>query len=289
MNAPVRPRELIKSWPTTPDGKPATLMAALARNAAESPSEIAFRERDQGIWQELSWSDMLSDVLAFAAALDALGFKPGHALTVIGDNRTRLYVGMIAATALRGFPSPVFPDVPPDELTYYTKYGEPRIALAEDQEQVDKLLELRGRIGRPVTIIYDDPRGLSGYPADVVVSFDEMFLRGRARLAAKPALANDDPYGAGWLVVLKPADWAGVKATLTPGAQLASAACSAVSPRCATPYPVDVGTAMTTPGTRPPSTLTTAASMPATAITTGCRTISGTRSIRRQIPATPTS
>ena len=191
MNVPVRPRELVPSWPATPDGKPATLMAALARNAAETGSDIAFRERDQGIWQELTWSDMLSDVLAFAAALDAVGFKPEQALTVIGDNRTRLYVGMIAATALRGFPSPVFPDVPPDELTYYTKYGEPRIAVAEDQEQVDKLLELRGRTGRPVTIIYDDPRGLSGYPADVVISFDEMLLRGRARLAAEPALAAD--------------------------------------------------------------------------------------------------
>jgi len=191
MNMPVRPRELVKSWPTTPDGRPATLMAALARNAAEVGSQIAFRERDHGIWQELSWSDMLSDVLAFAAALDALGFRPNQALTAIGDNRTRLYVGMIAATALRGFPSPVFPDVPPDELTYYTKFGEPRIALAEDQEQVDKLLELRGRTGRPITIIYDDPRGLSGYPADVVLSFDEMLLRGRARLAAEPALAAD--------------------------------------------------------------------------------------------------
>jgi len=74
MNMPVRPRQLLKSWPTTPDGKPATLMAALARNAAESGAQIAFRERDQGIWQELSWSDMLGDVLAFAAALDALGF-----------------------------------------------------------------------------------------------------------------------------------------------------------------------------------------------------------------------
>jgi len=191
MNAPVRPREVIKSWPTTLDGKPATLVAALARNAAEAGSAIAFRERDQGIWQELTWSDMLSDVLAIAAALDSLGLAAGQALTVIGDNRTRLYVGMIAATALRAFPSPVFPDVPPDELTYYTKYGEPRIALAEDQEQVDKLLELRGRTGRPEKIIYDDPRGLSSYPADVVISFDEMLLRGRARLAAEPALAAD--------------------------------------------------------------------------------------------------
>jgi len=181
----------VASWPIDPDGKPATLMAALARNAAESGGRIAFRERDQGIWQERSWSDICAEVLAIAAALDELGLKPGQALTVIGDNRTRLYVAMIAATALRAFPSPVFPDVPPDELTYYTQYGEPRIAIAEDQEQVDKLLELRGRTGRPATIIFDDSRGLTGYPPDVVISYDAMLARGSARLAADPAFATD--------------------------------------------------------------------------------------------------
>jgi long-chain acyl-CoA synthetase len=191
MNAPILPRDMLASWPTTPDGKPATLMAALARNAAESGRSIAFRERDQGIWQERSWSDICTEVLAIAAALDECGLKPGQALTVIGDNRTRLYVAMVAATALRAFPSPVFPDVPPDELTYYTQYGEPRIAIAEDQEQVDKLLELRGRTGRPATIIYDDPRGMTGYPADVVISYGEMLARGHARLAETPELAAD--------------------------------------------------------------------------------------------------
>jgi long-chain acyl-CoA synthetase len=85
----------------------------------------------------------------------------------------------------------VFPDVPPEELTYYSQYGTPTIAMAEDQEQVDKLIELRKRTGRPATIIYDDPRGMSDYPQDVVVSYDEMLLRGRARLAENPALAAD--------------------------------------------------------------------------------------------------
>lgn len=191
MNAPHLMHTPVASWPIDPDGKPATLMAALARNAAESGGRIAFRERDQGIWQERSWSDICAEVLAIAAALDELGLKPGQALTVIGDNRTRLYVAMIAATALRAFPSPVFPDVPPDELTYYTQYGEPRIAIAEDQEQVDKLLELRGRTGRPATIIFDDSRGLTGYPPDVVISYDAMLARGSARLAADPAFATD--------------------------------------------------------------------------------------------------
>jgi len=191
MNAPVLPRDLVTSWPTTADGRPATLIAALARNAHEHPRDVAFRERDYGIWQERSWSDLLTETLALAAALDALGLGPGQALTVIGDNRTRLYIAMIAATALKAFPSPVFPDVPPEELTFYSRYGEPRIAIAEDQEQVDKLLDLRTRTGRPATIIYDDPRGLSGYPADVVVSFDELIRRGHERLWADPALAAD--------------------------------------------------------------------------------------------------
>jgi long-chain acyl-CoA synthetase len=195
MNAPVLPRQLVatsaSSWPTRPDGVPATLIAALARNAHESGSAVAFRERDYGIWQERTWSEVFGETLALAAALEEIGLGPGQALTVIGDNRTRLYLAMAAATALRAFPSPVFPDVPPEELTYYSRYGEPRIAIAEDQEQVDKLLALRARTGRPHRIVYDDPRGLSGYPADVVISYDELILRGQARLAADPKLAAD--------------------------------------------------------------------------------------------------
>jgi long-chain acyl-CoA synthetase len=178
----------VTSWPTTADGKPATLVAALARNAAESGNRAAFRERDRGVWQERSWADMFVEVVAFAAALEALGLGPGHALTVIGDNRTRLYGAMFAAMALRAFPAPVFPDVSPDELTAYTQHGEPRIAVAEDQEQVDKLLELRERIGRPTTILYDDPRGLSGYKADGLLSLDATIARGRALVDADPAL-----------------------------------------------------------------------------------------------------
>ncbi len=190
MNMPQR-FPVVASWPIAADGRPATLIAALARNAAESGKRPAFRERDRGVWQERSWADIFAEVLALAAALEELGLLPGQALTVVGDNRTRLYTAMLAAMALRAFPSPVFPDVPPDELTAYTRHGEPRIAVAEDQEQVDKLLELRERIGRPTTILYDDPRGLSAYRADGLRSLDATIARGRALIDADPALAAD--------------------------------------------------------------------------------------------------
>ncbi|HKU94164.1 MAG TPA: AMP-binding protein [Vineibacter sp.] len=167
---------------------PATLIAALASNAAAHGRTIAVRERDLGIWQEYSWAAFFDDVMAAAAGLEALGLKPRAAMTVIGDNRYNLYVAMLGAVALGAFPSPVFPDVPPQELTHYTRHGTPDIAIAEDQEQVDKLIELRGRIGRPAHIIYDDRRGLGEYTDEGLVSFADVLARGRARLAAEPGL-----------------------------------------------------------------------------------------------------
>ena len=186
MNMPLLQRPVVTSWPVTPDGQPATLVAALARNAAEAGARIAFRERDRGVWQERSWADIFAEVMALAAAFEELGLGPGQALTVIGDNRVRLYTSVLAAMALRAFPSPVFPDVPPDELTAYTRHGNPHIAVAEDQEQVDKLLELRERTGRPVTILYDDPRGLSAYRAPGLLSLDAAIARGRELIDVEP-------------------------------------------------------------------------------------------------------
>ncbi len=191
MTAALRLPLMVSSWPVTPDGKPATLVAALARNAAEEGARAAYRERDRGVWLERSWADMFAEVIALAAELEALGLGPEQALIVIGDNRTRLYGACLAAMALRAFPAPVFPDVPPDELLAYTRHGAPHIALAEDQEQVDKLLELRDRIGRPTTILYDDPRGLSGYKAEGLISLDAAIARGQALIATAPALAAD--------------------------------------------------------------------------------------------------
>src|SRR3977135_2557720 len=145
MSIPVRMPLKFSSWPVTPDGHPSTLVAAVARNAAESGSKIAVRERKFGMWQEGAWAAVLSEVLAMAAGFEELGLNAGAGLTVIGDNRPRLYFAMLAAGALRAFPVPVFPDVSANELSTYTLHGLPTMAVAEDQEQVDKLIELRAR------------------------------------------------------------------------------------------------------------------------------------------------
>ena len=173
--------------------EPASLIAALARNVQQHPRRVAARERDRGIWVEHDWAALLGDVLAIAAGFETLGVQRGHAVMVIGDNRLRLYEAMLAAMVLRAFPAPIYPDVPPAELVHYSQLGRPDIAVAEDQEQVDKLLELRERNeGRPHTIVYHDPRGLVRYTrarAAVARSAD----RARTRAAAARAGPRDGP------------------------------------------------------------------------------------------------
>lgn len=186
----------VAHWPVAANGEPATLIAALARNAAEFGDRVAFRERRYGIWQEQDWRAVFDEIAAMAAGLEEAGLVAGAAMTVIGDNRPRLYYAMLAANMLRAFPSPVFPDVPLEELIVATRHGAPPVGIAEDQEQVDKLLQLRDATGRVATILYDDERGLDGYDQPGLMSLDELVKKGRERLAREPGLVRrfvDEP------------------------------------------------------------------------------------------------
>ena len=168
----------------------ATLGGLLLDNARRSPRAVAMREKDLGIWQEYTWRQYLDEVLALAAGLEELGFAEGDALIVLGDNRPRLYFGMLAAAVLRGVPVPVFPDAIPDEVRHIVGSSGARFALAEDQEQIDKLLDLRKRIGHLDVLVYDDPRGLGDYPESGLVAYSVVRDKGVERLRAQPDLGE---------------------------------------------------------------------------------------------------
>lgn len=167
---------------------PRTLIRLALRNAADAPSGIAMREKDRGIWKEVTWAAYADEVLALAAGLDGMGVSAGDAMMVLGDNRARLYMGMVAASALCVYPMPTYPGATLEELQHFA--GEVRIsvALAEDQEQVDKVLELRAAGAQIAHVIYDDPRGMAGYEAPGLVSWDDVVARGAKRLAQDPGL-----------------------------------------------------------------------------------------------------
>lgn len=167
------------------------LISALANNANRFPDKIAMRERDHGIWQEYSWRDYLNNVLCFAAGLEQYGIATEENMLIIGDNRPALYIGMLGAIALRAVPSPAYPDTTPDEVAGQLRRENIRFALAEDQEQVDKLLMLREEYQQLELIIYDDPRGLSNNQPEGTVAFTDVLAAGRARLEQEASLRED--------------------------------------------------------------------------------------------------
>ena len=168
-----------------------TLTRLLAVNARGHGKRPAMREKAFGIWQELTWQELLDEVLAVAAGLEQLGFAEGDAMLVLGDNRVRLYVGMLAAGALGGYAMPVYPDATPEEVLHFASEVQARFALAEDQEQVDKLLELREKAPTLRHIVFDDPRGLNHYKVEGLLGWESLRNTGAARLRERPALRDD--------------------------------------------------------------------------------------------------
>ncbi|MCP4669326.1 MAG: long-chain fatty acid--CoA ligase, partial [Deltaproteobacteria bacterium] len=143
------------------------------------PKKAAMREKDYGIWQSYSWQDYLDQVKDFALGLAALGFKREDRMAIIGDNRPQLYWGLAASQSLGGVPVPLYQDAIHKELHYIVDHSECRFALAEDQEQTDKLMHLKDEIPRLEYIIYDDPRGLQNYKHDWLIAFTDVQEMGR--------------------------------------------------------------------------------------------------------------
>ncbi len=136
--------------------------------------KIAIREKDLGIWQSYSWADYYENTKKFALGLASLGFQRGDRLSVIGDNRPQLYWAQMAALCLGGIPVPLYQDAIEKELEYIIEHSEAKFVVAEDQEQVDKMLALKAKVSRMEMIIYDDPRGMRHYNQPFIKSFTEV-------------------------------------------------------------------------------------------------------------------
>ncbi|MGM0584662.1 MAG: AMP-dependent synthetase/ligase, partial [Pseudomonadota bacterium] len=167
-----------------------TLIRRLAENGERHGGEVAMREKDRGIWKETTWAGLTEEVLRCAAGLDALGVGEGDAVIVLGDNRVRLYAGMLAVGALGAFAMPAYPGATLDELEHYVHEARVLCAIAEDQEHVDKVLDLRAAGTEVPHIVYDDPRGLNAYQAHGLTSWETLLARGAERLREEPGLRD---------------------------------------------------------------------------------------------------
>ncbi len=156
-----------------------TLPRLLQRNARELGARPAMREKDRGIWQTWDWRQYHDQVRDLALGLASLGFRRGDRLSVIGDNRPRLYWAQVAAQSLGGVSVPVYQDSIARELAYVWNHAEVSVIVAEDQEQVDKVAALRDELPALRLVVYDDPRGMTGYRHDWLKSFEDVQEAGR--------------------------------------------------------------------------------------------------------------
>ena len=164
----------------------ATFPQQLLRHAAERPQAPALRIKEYGIWQTTGWQALAHQVQALAGGLAEAGLQRGDHVVVIGENRPRLYAAMLATQALGGIPVPLYQDAVAAEFVFPIQNAEVRFAVVEDQEQVDKLLEIRGECPQLARIWYDEPRGLRKYEEPGLASLDALIAAGQAWNAAHP-------------------------------------------------------------------------------------------------------
>ena len=157
------------------------------------------REKEFGIWQALSWAELAAMVEQLACGLHQAGLRRGEHMIVVGANRPRLYATMLAVQSLGGIPIPLYQDAAARECVFPINNAEVRFAFAEDQEQVDKLLEIRAQCPQLDHLYFDDPRGLRKYDEPGLAALDELLAAGRAFAQLHPGFfrAEIDKAGPG--------------------------------------------------------------------------------------------
>jgi long-chain acyl-CoA synthetase len=161
-------------------------------NAERFPAKVAIREKDYGIWQAYTWRDYYEQARLIALGLASLGFARGDKVAIIGDNRPQLYWAVMAAQALGGVPVPVYQDSIEKEMQYILDHAEARFAVVEDQEQVDKLLHIKGQCPRLEHVVYDDPRGMRAYSEPFLLGLAELQELGKKFEIGHPAHFDDE-------------------------------------------------------------------------------------------------
>ena len=156
-----------------------TLPQCLVRNARRAPGRPALREKERGIWREYTRAECLAAVQDFAHGLLALGLERGDKLAVISDNRPQALWAILGAQAVGGVAVPLFQDAIGRELIHVLDHSDARFVVAENQEQVDKLLDVRDRLGKIARIVYYDPKGMRRYADPLLMSWAKVVAAGR--------------------------------------------------------------------------------------------------------------
>lgn len=152
-----------------------TLPKLLKRNFERwGEREVAFRDKDYGIWNEYTWKDVYENVKYFSLGLISLGLRPGERAAVIGDNEPQWYWASLAIQAARGITVALFTDAIPNEVQYIVDHSDSKFIIARDQEQVDKLLAVWDNLTKAEKVIWWYWKGMRKYDQDFIMSYEQV-------------------------------------------------------------------------------------------------------------------
>jgi len=176
-----------------PDVSPSdTLPKLLVRNARKfAHGKVALREKEYGLWQSFTWQDYLDHVRYFCLGLVSLGLEKNDKVAIVGDNRPEWVFAELAAQSAGAVPLGIYQDSTSKEVGYIIDHSDAKFVVAEDQEQVDKILELTESIPKVLKVIYTDPKGMRNYEDDMLLDFEEVEALGRDLDDRNPGLFGE--------------------------------------------------------------------------------------------------
>jgi long-chain acyl-CoA synthetase len=169
-----------------------TLPQALRENYRKFGARVvAMRVKDRGVWQEYTWEDYYLKVKYFCLGLISLGLEKGDKVSILGENKPEWFWAELAVQSSRGAAVGIFTDCLPEEVKYYAEHSDSTFAVAHDQEQVDKFLEIKNDLSKLKKVIYWDPKGLWTYKDPILISFDEVIDLGKDHANKHPGLFDE--------------------------------------------------------------------------------------------------
>jgi len=173
-------------------GGDVTFPRLLVRNARSMGDRVALREKEFGVWQSFTWSAYHDRVRDFSLGLVALGLTRGDKVAIIGDNRPEWVMGEIAAQAVGAASVGIYQDSNLTEVAYVIDHCDASVVIAEDQEQVDKILDMLEKLPKVRHVVYTDPRGLRKYHHPALLPFEAVEQKGRALAKERPSLWEEN-------------------------------------------------------------------------------------------------
>jgi long-chain acyl-CoA synthetase len=163
-----------------------TIPKLFLRNVREHGHRVALREKDLGIWKRVTWNDYFEHVRDFATGLKALGFEPGDKVSILGDNCCEWLYADMAAQSLHGIAVGIYPTDVASQVKYILKNSDSKFVVARDQEQVDKVLQVKNELPLLKKVIVIDMKGLRRYKDPLIISFNETEKMGRTLYGQVP-------------------------------------------------------------------------------------------------------